>query len=188
MLTGFCISAFIGIILGLLMGYSTNIYDIFEFLVDFFRSIPGLALFPLFMLVLGIGDKARIGVVVFACSLVVLINTMYGVLNAKKIRIRAAKIMGADKITLFRKVIFWEALPSISSGLRISLSMALLITIVTEMFIGTKYGLGQRIFNSHLVYRIPDMYSSIILTGFLGYGLNKVYMYFERKIVHWTGK
>lgn len=188
MFIGFCISAIIGIPLGLIMGYSQKIYDSLEFLVDFFRSIPALVLFPLFLLFLGIGDGAKIGVVVFACALVILINTMYGVKNANKTRLMAAKTMGTKNFDMFRRIMFWEALPSISTGLRISLSMALLVVVVTEMFLGTEVGLGQRIYNAHLIYRIPDMYASIILIGLLGYFLNKIYILGERRIVHWAGK
>ena len=185
---GFCVAATVGIPIGLLMGHSEKIYDALEFLVDFFRSIPALALFPLFLLFFGIGDEAKIGIVVFACALVILINTMYGVRNANKTRLMAAKTMGTNAIDIFRKVIFWDALPNIATGLRVSLSMALLVVIVTEMFLGTTLGLGQRIYNAHLIYRISEMYTAIILTGLLGYLLNKGFVWGETRIVHWAAR
>jgi len=188
MTVGFCLGAIVGIPVGLLMGYSRKIYDALEFLVDFVRSIPALALFPLFLLVLGIGDKAKIGIVTFACALVVLMNTMYGVQNAKKTRIMVAKTIGASQFHIFTKVVLWDALPQIATGLRISVSMALLVVVVTEMFLGTERGLGQRIYNAHLIYRIPEMYASIILTGLLGYSINRIYVRIERRVVHWAGK
>lgn len=188
MIIGFFLSAIIGIPIGLLMGYSDKVYGALEFLVDFFRSIPALALFPLFLLFLGIGDSAKIGVVVFACFFVVLINAMYGVKNANKTRIMASKTMGANNLDIFRKIIFWDALPDIVTGLRISLSMSLLVVIVTEMFLGTEVGLGHRIYDAHLIYRIPEMYVSIILVGLLGYLLNKLFVWWERRIIHWAGK
>lgn len=170
------------------MGYSDKVYGALEFLVDFFRSIPALALFPLFLLFLGIGDSAKIGVVVFACFFVVLINAMYGVKNANKTRIMASKTMGANNFDIFRKIIFWDALPDIVTGLRISLSMSLLVVIVTEMFLGTEVGLGHRIYDAHLIYRIPEMYASIIIVGLLGYFLNKIFVWVERRSIHWAGK
>ena len=185
---GFFLSAIIGIPIGLLMGYSEKINDALEFLVDFFRSIPALALFPLFVLILGIGDSAKIGVVVFACFFVILINTMYGVKNANKTRIMVSRTMGANNFDIFRKIIFWDALPDIITGLRISLSMSLLVVVVTEMFLGTEVGLGHRIYDAHLIYRIPEMYVSIILVGLLGYLLNKLFVWWERRIIHWAGK
>ncbi len=188
MIIGFIISGIIGITTGLLMGYSKIVRYLLDFSVDFFRSIPALSIFPLFMLMLGVGDKARIGVVIFSCTLIVLINTMYGVKNANQARIKAANMLGVSKAALFYKVIIWEALPSISTGLRISLSMSLMVVVVTEMFIGTEYGMGQEIYNNHLLYKIPEMYSAILLTGLLGFTLSKSFIHVEQKIVHWAGK
>ena len=188
MFVGFGISVIIGLPLGLVMGYSRSAYASLEFLVDFLRSIPALALFPLFMLVLGIGDTAKIGIAVFACALVILINTMYGVRTANKTRLKAARTLGVKGIGIFNRVIVWEAMPSISAGLRLSISMALLVVVVTEMFIGTELGLGQRIYNAHLIYRIPEMYAAIIITGLLGYSVNKIFIFAEKRIVHWAGK
>ena len=186
--SGFIIACGIGIPIGLVMGYSRNICDSLEFLVDFFRSIPSTALFPLFMLAFGLGDNAKIANVVFACTFVMIINSIYGVKNSNKTRILVAKIQRLTKKDIFVKVIFPEALPEIVGGMRVALSIALIIVVVTEMFIGTKLGLGKRIYNAHLMFRISEMYSVIFIAGLLGYGLNKFFVFLERKVVHWAGK
>lgn len=187
-LVGFFMAIFIGVPIGLIMGSSRRIYQALEFIIDFLRSIPAMALFPLFLLFFGIGNTAKIAVVVFACSLIIIINTVYGVRHGKELRIMVAKTMKANRFNLFRKVILPEALPEIVGGLRIAISLSLIIVIVTEMFIGTKVGLGHRIFDAQLVYRIPEMYAVIILTGCLGYLINKLFSAGERKVVHWSGK
>lgn len=188
LLFGFTLSIIFGIPLGLILGSSKKLSDSLEFLIDFFRSIPASALFPMFLLFFGIGDNAKISVVIFSCSLNIIIYTMYGVKNCKESRIRAAKIMKANKISIFTKVIFPESLPHIFAGLRISISIALILVIVSEMFIGTKHGLGHLIYDSHLMFRIPTMYAAILITGVLGYILNKILMIIESKIFHWAGK
>lgn len=188
MFAGFALAMLIGIPIGLLMGYYRRVYDSLQFIVDFFRSLPATALFPLFLLFFGIGDAAKIAVVTFACSLIIIVNTMYGVRNATKLRIIAAKTMKANKIDLFKKVIIPEALPAIFTGLRIAISLALILVIVTEMFIGTMVGLGHIIIDSQLIYNIPEMYSAIILTGMLGYLINMGVIRIENKFVHWSGK
>lgn len=185
---GFLISSVIGIILGLLIGINRRVYSYFEFIIDFLRSIPATALFPLFILFFGVGDFAKIMVVVFSCSLIVLINTAYGVLNSRKTRRVMVKMYGATPYQIFKKVVLPEALPQIFVGLRTAVSIALILVVVTEMFIGTTVGLGYRIYNAQMVYRTSEMYAAILLTGLIGYLLNKVFAAIEIKLIHWRGK
>lgn len=185
---GFVLASLIGIPIGLIMGYSERIYNWCEFLVDFFRSIPATILFPLFMLVFGLGDRAKIAVVVFGCTFLILVNSMYGVRNSKQTRILGVQSMKATKWEIFTKVIFPGALPEIAGGLRISVSIALIIVIVIEMFVGTKQGLGRRISDMHAMFEVAQMYATIILAGIVGYILNQTLFFLERRVIHWAGK
>ncbi len=187
-LIGFGIATIIGVPLGLLMGYSSKVYNALEFTVEFFRGIPTTALFPLFLLVFGIGDQAKFAVTAWGAGLVILINSMYGVHLGKELRVRVANTMKIKGSALFTKVIFPEALPQIFSGFRVAISLSLIIVIVTEMFIGTDAGLGKRIIDSQLVYQTADMYAAILITGVMGFILNKIMMLVENKVVHWKGK
>lgn len=188
LLSAFILSLLIGIPIGLFMGWSRNVYKSLEFLVDFSRSIPASALFPLFILFFGIGDLAKIAAAAWASGFVIIINTMYGVFHARQMRLKMAKIMNVPLHILIIKILFPESLPSIMVGIRQAVSLSLVIIVITEMFIGTDYGLGQVIIDSQLVYRIPEMYSAIIITGLLGYILNKLFLIIERRVVHWVGK
>ena len=186
---GFFISMGIGIPVGLALGYSRTLYDIFQPLVDFFRSVPATALFPLFLLFFGISDFSKVAIVIFGSSLLIIINSMYGVHHANKTRILLAKTFGAKRKDIFEKVVFYEALPSIFVGLRLAISLSLVLVVVSEMILsGTNTGLGLRIFNAHLVYNIAEMYSAIIVTGIIGYILNILILRLERKLVHYAGK
>ena len=185
---GFIIACLIGIPLGLLMGYSDRIYYSLEFVVEFFRSIPATALFPLFLLSFGIGDQSKIALTAWAAGLILIINAMYGVHFGKELRIKSAKTMRMSGFILFQKIIFPEALPQIFSGIRIAVSLSLVIVIVTEMFIGTNFGLGHRIIDAQLVYRISEMYATILIMGILGFLINKGFIFAEKRIVHWKGK
>ncbi len=184
----FILAVCIGVPIGIILGNSNKLYETCSVLVDFFRSIPGTALFPLFILFFGVGNAAKIGNAVFASSLIILVNSMYGVKNSNKLRIEAAKVMRANRKTIFLKVILPEALPEIIGGLRIAVSICLIVIVVTEMFIGTEYGLGKRIMHSHELFRISEMYASILLTGFLGYALNQILLFVEKRYVHWAGR
>ena len=187
MFLGFSLASFIGILMGIPLGYWKRVYRSIEFIVDFFRSIPATALFPLFLLLFGIGDKAKVAIVVFSCSLVVLVNTVYSVRNRSQLRTIAARLMGASELQILFYVVFPEALPGIFIGLRTSLSLSLVLVIVSEMFIGTTSGLGFKILDEHFRYRIPEMYAILLVVGLLGYFLNLLFYMVERRIVHWTG-
>ncbi len=185
---GFLGALIIGIPLGLLMGYFSFFYKAFRVPVDFFRSIPATALFPLFMLFLGIGDITKIVLIIFSCGLIMVVHTTAGVRGANKVRRLAAQTMGATRFQIFKKVIFYDALPEVSTGIKIILSFALVLVIVLEMFIGTKQGLGRKIYDYHLSYRIADMYALIIIVGMIGYLLNKLIRLFEKRVFHWFGR
>jgi len=183
----FFVAIIVGTPIGLLMGYSKKIFKLLNSTVDFFRSIPVTALFPLFLLFFGIGDKAKISAAAWSAMLIIMVNTMHGVQHVKIIRLKVAETMRLTKIQTLAKIIFPESLPQIITGYRTALSISLVIVVVTEMFIGTKYGLGHRIIDAQLTYRISDMYLSILITGILGYILNKILLIFEKKIIHWKG-
>jgi sulfonate transport system permease protein len=186
-IVGFLIASLLGIPVGLLMGYYKKVNLAFELVIDFFRSLPALAVFPLLMFFFGIGDIAKIATAVFSCSLIVVVNSIYGVTSSKKTRQIVALLMEANRREIFGKVILMDALPQIFVGMRTSLSLAVVVIIVTEMFIGTNWGIGHRIFEEQLTYRVPEMYASIIIAGLIGYILNKGFVALERRVVHWSG-
>ncbi len=184
----FLISLLIGLPLGLFLGRKEKIYRSAEFVIDFFRSTPATALFPLFLLVFGITDKSKIAVAAFSSMLIIIFNTAYGVMHTKKSRVLAAQIMGATEAQIFRWILFWESLPQTFIGLRSAVSLSLVIIVVTEMFIGSTSGLGRRIIDAQITYEITTMYAVILLTGITGYLLNLLFLIIERKFLHWSGK
>jgi NitT/TauT family transport system permease protein len=187
-LYAFAFAAAAGIPVGIVLGANQKIYRSIEFLVDFFRSTPATAMFPLFLLIFGIGDFAKIAVASFAAWLVVVFNVAYGVMNARQTRILAARVMGASQWRVFRDVMFFESLPQTFVGLRMAVSIALVVIIVAEMFIGSSDGLGRRIIDSQQVFDLQQMYASIIASGVMGYGINLAFLGIEKWLVHWSGK
>ena len=186
--TGFTSSIVVGTSIGILMGYSKTFYRATEFTIEFFRSIPATALFPLFLLLFGIGDQAKFAIVTWGSGFIMLINTLYGVRLGKKLRVRVAKTMRLEGFELLRKVILPEALPQIFAGLRIAASFSFALVIVTEMFTGTNNGIGKRILDAQLSYQTADMYADIIIVGCIGFLIKKGIMASERNIFHWEGK
>ncbi|MCU5773130.1 ABC transporter permease [Erwiniaceae bacterium BAC15a-03b] len=187
-LMAFAFAAVIGVPLGIVLGSSEKVYRSVEFLIDFFRSTPSSALIPLFMLIFGITDANKIAIAAFAAVLVILFNSAYGVMNAKKTRLMAAQVMGISRWHIFKDIMLMESLAQTFVGLRTGVSMALVIVIVAEMFIGSETGLGHRIIDAQQVFNIKDMYASILITGAFGYLLNLVFLLIEKSFVHWSGK
>ena len=187
-LCSFGIACAIGVPLGVMLGSSEGAYRSVEFVVDFFRSTPSSALIPLFMLIFGITDINKIAIASFGAMLIVLFNSAYGVMNAKKTRVMAAQIMGVSKWHVFKDVMLMESLAQTFVGLRSAVSMALVIVIVAEMFIGSTDGLGQRVINAQMIFNMPEMYATIFAAGVLGYVLNLIFILIERRFVHWGGK
>lgn len=187
-LQAFLIAAVVGVPLGVLLGSNEKAYRSVEFLIDFFRSTPSSALIPLFLLIFGVSDVNKVAIAAFGALLIVVFNSAYGVMNARKQRVMAARVMGASRWQVFKDVLIWESLQPSFVGLRSAVSMALVIVIVAEMFIGSDTGLGHRIIDAQQVLNVKSMYAAILAAGALGYALNILFLIAERRIVHWSGR
>ena len=184
----FAIAAALGVPVGIVLGANESIYRSLEFVIDFFRSTPATAMFPLFLLLFGLGEFSKISVAAFAAWLVIVFNVAYGVMNARQTRILAARSMGAGTLRIFKDVIFFETLPQTFVGLRTAVSVALVVIIVAEMFIGAVDGMGHRIIDAQISYQLTDMYGSILVAGAMGYGANLLFLVIEKVFVHWSGR
>jgi sulfonate transport system permease protein len=187
-LEAFVVAAVVGVPLGVVLGSNEKAYRSVEFLIDFFRSTPSSALIPLFLLIFGVSDINKVAIAAFGALLIVLFNSAYGVINARKQRVMAARVMGATRWQIFKDVLIWESLQPTFVGLRSAVSMALVIVIVAEMFIGSDSGLGHRIIDAQQVLNVKSMYAAILAAGALGYALNVLFLVAERRIVHWSGR
>lgn len=169
----------IGVPLGIVVGRSEFVRAVAESPIDWLRSIPATALFPVFLLILGIGSNTRIAIATYAATFAVLIPIMYGVASVDKDRIRHMQRAGMSRIQIYRHVLFWEALPSLLTGIRLGISAALVLVVVGEMFIGSSRGLGFLAIDFQQSYETTSMYASIVLIGLLGYGLNRLVRFAE---------
>lgn len=181
---GFALAVLVAIPLGILMGW----YKLFEKFVDpliqAFRNTSTLALYPVFILFLGIGEASKIAILFKAALWPILINTISGVKNVDPLLIKSARSMAVSNIFLFRKVVLPSSVPSIASGIRLGASIALVVLVAAEM-IGAKSGLGFLIINSQYNFMIPEMYAAIVTLVLLGLALNYVLVWLEKKATGW---
>lgn len=187
-LSSFVIAMLVAVPLGIVLGASQRLYESVEFAIDFFRSTPASAMFPLFLVIFGPGEATKIAVASFGAALVILFNVAYGVMGARKQRQLAARVMRAPRWRVLTDVTLLESMPQVFVGMRSGVSLALVIVIVAEMFIGSTDGLGQRIMNAQMVFDMPQMYAAIFAAGALGYVMNLIFLLAERRFVHWGGK
>jgi len=182
-------SCILGVGLGIIIGYSKKISDSSELLVDFFRSLPVLVLFPLFIFFFGIGEFSKIATATFSGTLFIMVNSSYGVMNTNKTRLWAiSSLVKISRLQIFRKIIFMESLPYVFVGIRTGIAIILIVVIVTEMFLATNNGIGATIYSAQLSFDTTLMYSYIFFAGMIGYSLNKALMILENNLFHWKGQ
>jgi NitT/TauT family transport system permease protein len=184
----FTVGTLLGGPIGILLGYRHSWYEAARVPIDFMRSVPIPALFPVAMLFFGIGDTAKIVSVAVGCGLIVLVNSAGAVRNTPEIYKYLGQILSLSRRERFWKVTLPAALPEIANGLRVAVSVTLILVVVLEMFVGSSKGLGLRLYNDQQIFRIKDMYASLLMIGGLGYFANVGLAYLQERFVHWSGK
>jgi ABC-type nitrate/sulfonate/bicarbonate transport system permease component len=180
------ISVTLGLPLGLFLGYRRTWYRSFEGLIHALRSIPVTALFPLLLIVIGVGEQSIITVAAYPGVLIILVNAATGAMLADPSRFRQGRVLGMSSWQLVTQILFFEALPSVMGSVRTVVSYALVLVIAIEMFVGVgREGLGRRIFDLQSSYLIPEAYAAIAVTGALGIALNLLLNRIERYFLRW---
>ncbi|MGQ4557566.1 ABC transporter permease subunit [Halobellus sp. GM3] len=178
-LPAFVIGGGLGIVLGVLMGWSETLDNIFDPVVSAMYPLPKVVLLPILFLIFGLNETSRIVALGLAIFLLVVINTAAGARQVDNEYIEAAKDNGASNYTMLREVILPATLPHIFSGLSLGMGVAFILIVVVEM-VAAESGLGYMIWNSWELFTIRRMYVAIITINVLGilftYGLE------------WTGK
>lgn len=174
----------LGIVLGLMMGWFVRFEAIVDPILQLFRQTSAFALFPVFVLFLGIGELSKVALIFWASFWPVLLSTVSGVKQVDKLLIDSARSMGASRQIVFRKVILPAASPSIFTGIRLAGTYCVTALVAAEM-IGAHSGLGFMTLNAQEVFQIPTMYAGILLLALVGLLLNYVLATVERRMTRW---
>ncbi len=183
-ISGFALALIIAVPLGITIGWYKGFAKFVDPLVQTFRQTSSLALFPVFIVFLGIGETSKTVMVCWASIWPILLSTISGVKCADPLLIKVARSLGANDLRLFQKVILPGAIPSIMTGVRLSASSAILVLVAAEM-IGARAGLGFMIINSQYNFEIPQMYAAIATLALLGLTVNYTLVWFEKKVTAW---
>ncbi len=181
---GFGIAVAVAVPLGLLIGWYRPLADFLGPLLEVLRNTAALALLPVFVLLLGIGETSKVSIVVYACLWPVLLNTISAVRNADPTLIRLARSMDLSTPRLFQKVILPASVPAIFTGIRLAGAVSILVLVAAEM-IGAKAGLGYLINASQFNFAIPQMYAGIVTISAIGVAFNQLLVTVERRLSLW---
>ncbi|WP_320200426.1 ABC transporter permease [Agrobacterium sp. rho-13.3] len=181
----FAAAVIVGIPLGLFMGQVPAVERALDPLLQFFRQTSALALYPVFILLLGLGESSKVFVIFWATLFPILLSTIGGVKEVDRKLIEMARTYGAGSITIFRRVVLPASTPAIFVGLRLSATSALLLLIAAEM-IGANKGIGFQVMNAQYNFQIPLMFATILLLAILGLLANGVLVVLQRRLCRWS--
>jgi ABC-type nitrate/sulfonate/bicarbonate transport system permease component len=181
---GFGTGAALGVGLGLAAGHLRLVHSIVEPLVEVLRPIPPLAVLPMFIVWVGIGETSKVGFITYATFFPIFLTTVTGVRQIDPLLLRAAQSLGARGVGLFTRVILRAALPDILTGLRLGVALAFFVIVISE-FIGAEHGLGYLINDGRNFFLVPQMLGAAVVLGLLGYAGNALVRLLERRLNRW---
>lgn len=181
---GFALAIGIAIPLGAAIAWYRPVREFFTPSLELFRNTAALAILPVFILLLGLGETSKIAIVLYACFFPILLSTIAGVASVDPQLLRSARVLGLSPVQTFRKVAFPAAVPTIFTGIRISGAAAILVLIAAEM-IGADAGLGFLINYAQFNFLIPKMYAAILTTSLIGVAVNYGLVALERRFSQW---
>jgi len=153
--------------------------------IELLRPIPVPAIIPPLIFLLGLGDSLRLFAIATATFFPVALNTFAGVRSIEPIYTQVARTFGVPRWTALRRVVFPAALPFILAGLRTSLGLAFIVTVIAEMIVGQD-GIGYYLVAMQFALRAPEMYAGIILVTCAAYLLNRLFVAWEARAIRWA--
>ena len=184
LLLGWTGAVVVGVTVGVLIGRSRIFSDLLDPSLQFLRAVPGPALIPIFIILLGTETTMRVILIAYGSVWPVLLNTIEGVRTVDPMQIDTARAFRLPRTARLTRVILPAAMPKIFTGVRISLSLAIILMVVSELVASTN-GIGYRILNSQIMLLLTDMWCGILLLALLGLTLNAAFQQIERYALHW---
>ena len=186
-LLGVFFGALLGIPIGFAMGLSSFARGLFDPVVEFMRPIPPLALIPLVILWLGIGEVAKVTLLFLAALFIMIIAARSGVSSARISKVHAAYSLGASKAQVLRHVILPNALPEIITGLRTAMGVCWGTLVAAELVAADK-GVGSMILIAKNFLQTDVVVIGIVIIGLIGFGIEIAMRLAERWLIPWKGK
>ena len=184
MLGGWGLASLLGVALGALIGSSVAARAWLQPMFEFLRPLPASAVLPLAMALFGLSAGMVLFVVAFGAMWPVLLGTLHGFASVHARLREVAAALQLSRTAFVFKVGLPNALPDILAGLRLSMTVSLIVSVVGEM-IASQPGLGQAILLAARSFQAPDLYAGVVLLGLLGFVSNAALALVERRLLRW---
>ena len=185
LLLGFGLAAFVSVVIGVAIGRSRKFGQYVEPIIHFIRAIPPPAFLPLFIILLGIGNLQKIVLIAIGVFPPILLNTIEGVRSIDPQQFDTADVFQISKRRRVTHVILPAAAPKIFAGLRISMSIAVILMVISELFAATD-GLGFRILQASRQFKYVELWAGIVVLGVVGTVLNGCLVFVEHRVLRWS--
>lgn len=183
-LGGFSLSVLVGIPLGILMGGIRPVGESVEIYVNGLNSTPRVAFIPLIVLWFGLGIIAKIVIVFVTAVLPIVINTYAGVVNSDQELVQAARSFGASRAQIFQYIMLPAAIPYIVAGVRIGASLAMIGTVVAELYTALS-GLGYLLAHFESTFRTAQYFAPVVVLVILGALISESLKVLEHRLARW---
>jgi ABC-type nitrate/sulfonate/bicarbonate transport system permease component len=181
---GYFLAVALAVSIGVAMGVWTSLFLLMEPLIEFLRPIPSPAYLPMAILFLGIDDVMKVFMVAFAAFFPILLNTVSGVRSVDPILLETGKTFGYGRWQIVGRILLPASASFVLTGMRISLAIALIVTVIAEMVAGNS-GIGFYVLNAQRSFLVPEMYAGVIALACVGFGLNKLFVLAEHALMRW---
>lgn len=183
-LIGISIGTAVGIALSIMIDMSKTAKKIITPVIEILRNIPSITLFPILLVMYGVGDTARIFIIFWTATPAIIISSVFGLRTVDKSVIEAAQTFGANTWQIMWKIKLPLAFPEILNGIKIGIGSGFVAIVVAEM-LGASKGLGFMVLWSTNAFKYAETYAYIIIIGLVGaavnYGMSLVIKHYERK-------
>jgi len=183
MAAGFGIAAVAGIGAGVAVGRSRRAYALCNPVLQFARAVPPPALVPVFVVVLDFGTPMQVASIAFSAVWPVLVNTAEGARGTDPLRLDVAAVLRLNPLERLRFLILPSALPRIFAGLRLSLSLSLILMVFSELLPGTANGIGYTLTDAQSRSDLLTVWAVLLLLGVLGHLLNAALLAVEKRFL-----
>jgi len=173
-----------GLILGLAMGWSNRLRIMIDPIVAALHPLPKIAILPLLLIIFGIGETSKVAAIAISAFFPMLINSMAGVRQINPVYFEVTRNYRASQWKIFSRVVLPGSLPLVLTGLRLAISVAMVITITVEL-VAAKAGLGVMIWFAWQTLRIEDLYAVLVITGLLGVAINFILQHLSTRLCPW---
>lgn len=181
---GFILGAVPAVALGLAMGLNRAVRSAVMPIVSAVYPIPKIAVYPLIIFYLGLGEASKVSIVAVSIFFLVLLNTMAGVLGLDRAYLNIARAYGARPLDMFATIAWPGALPSIFTGLKLGMGFALIVIVGAEL-LGSDAGIGFLIWRAYQIFAVDVMFAGLLVTALLGWLATLGLDWLERWALPW---